>query len=140
MPTTTDTPSVLFNALAEEAKRVFMSYTVMEHEGERWTLSLEEAVYYAARAKIDSNDEARVMLVEMIKAFPDWEIFSRPSFEMIGEASGWMNLAQDLFTAFCTEILEQDPAVKPEMEKRSRQPERTQRELARIKGVLKLKI
>ena len=68
MPTMTDTPSVLFNGLAEEAKRVFMSYTLVEENGERWPLNLEDAAYYAARAKIDTIDEARVMLVEMIRA------------------------------------------------------------------------
>lgn len=138
MPTTTDTPSVLFNGLAEQAKGVFMSHTLIEEGGERWTLKLEDAAYYIARATISTVVEAREMLVEMIHAFPDWSIFSRNSLQMIGEASGWVNLAQDLFAAFCQEVLSQDPVIKREMEKRSRQPERTPRELARIKSVLKI--
>lgn len=124
--------------MAEEAKRVFVSHTLIEEGGERWTLKLEDAAYYVARAKITTIVEAREMLVEMTHTFPDWSIFSRSSFEMVGEASGWVNLAQDLFVAFCQEVLEQDPAIKREMEKRSRQPERSARELARIKGVLKI--
>ncbi len=138
MPTTTDTPSVLFNGLAEEAKRVFMSYTLVEENGERWPLNLEDAAYYAARAKIDTIDEARVMLVEMIRAFPNWAELSMESEGMIREASGWVMLAQDLFVAFCQEALMQQPAVKREADKRSRQRKRTGAELAKVKRVLKI--
>jgi hypothetical protein len=115
-----------------------MSYTLVEENGERWPLNLEDAAYYAARAKIDTIDEARVMLVEMIRAFPNWAELSMESEGMIREASGWVMLAQDLFVAFCQEALMQQPAVKREADKRSRQRKRTGAELAKVKRVLKI--
>jgi hypothetical protein len=133
-----DTTSVDFNAMCYEAKRVFTSHTLIEEQGDRWTLHLEDAAYYVVRGAIVSHDDARALLIQMIDAIPDWYNISRDSKCMIAEASGWVMLSQDLFVGFCQIVLIQDPVIKHEVEKRSRQKGRTPRELARIKSVLKI--